>query len=326
MSRMRKLITLNVIIIISLVLVSACSGISQKPQTTTLRISWTLWQGDYTMLVAERMGYFAANGVQVKPVFYAGESESIPDLAGNQLDGGIYTISDTLLASRLVDLKVVMISDQGSQYSIIASPDIKTVNDLRGKRIGLNIHTSSEIFVNDMLKSKRMTSHDVTLVEVSPDEVAKRIPNDIDAGVVWEPYTTEAVKQGKSIVFQDEEESLLIPRVIVFRQSVAEKYPNEVKAFLQAWNSAVLYRTEHPEEALALIQKATNFTVDQLKINGNIKLYTIEDSKKSLAITAGSDYRSIFYMAGFAQDFLLSEGYLSDFPRFNVLLDPTFLQ
>ena len=138
-----------------------------------------------------------------------------------------------------------------------ASPDIKSLNGLRGKRIGLNLHTSSEIFVTDMLKTRFMTANDVTFVEMSPNKVSKNIPNLIDAGLVWEPYTTQALKQGKVVVFQSDPISFMLPKLIVFRTSVIKQRPQDIRAFIQAWDEAVQYRISHPQESLAIIAKAT---------------------------------------------------------------------
>ncbi len=44
-----------------------------------------------------------------------------------------------------------------------------------------------------------MTANDVTYVEMSPDQVSQSIPGQIDAGLVWEPYTSQALKQGKVV-------------------------------------------------------------------------------------------------------------------------------
>jgi NitT/TauT family transport system substrate-binding protein len=304
----------------------ACSGSTPAPRSTPIKIGWTLWQGDYTLLVAYQMGFFREHGVDVQPYLYGSESQGMLDLAGAKLDGGLFTMSDTLLASSLANLKVVMISDQGGQYSVVASPDIKSLNDLRGKRIGLNIHTSSELFIYDMLKTRRITPKDVTYVEMSPDQVVRNIPYQIDAGVVWEPYTSQALKQGKVLVYQNPDESNRIPRLIVFRQSVVEQRSQEIQAFIEAWDEAVQYRINHPEETLSIISKFTGFSASDLNLTGNIKIYTIADNLESFALTAGSDYRSIFYIAGFTQDFLLMEGYLTSFPHFSTLLDPSFLK
>ena len=98
---------------------AACSGVATAPASTPLKVAWTLWPGDYTLLVANQMGYFKKYGVNVQPVRYDSSTQALPDLAGAKLDGGLFTMSDLLLASNLADIKAVFVSDNDGQYSIV---------------------------------------------------------------------------------------------------------------------------------------------------------------------------------------------------------------
>ncbi len=110
MTKMSKSVRLFCSLVI-IWLLAACSGNTSTSTSKPLKIEWTLWQGDYTLLVANQMGYFKKHGVSVEPVRYETVSQAIPDLAGAKLDGGLFTMSDTLLASNLADLKAVLVSD-----------------------------------------------------------------------------------------------------------------------------------------------------------------------------------------------------------------------
>jgi len=322
----KKYTILGVFLIIIICLSASCSSNSPASLSTPLKVEWTDWPGDYTILVADQMGLFKKNGVNVDLIHYDLSTKALPDLAGGKLDGGILTMSDLLLAANLTDIKAVMVSDNGGQYSLVASPDIKTVTDLQGKRIGLNLHTSGEMFVTEMLKTKYLTANEVTFVELSPDQVSASIPNQIDAGLVWEPYTSQAIKQGKVVVFQSDFISSLLPRLIVFRSSVIEQHPQDIHAFLRAWDEAVQYRNTHPQESLSLIANATSKNASQLNITGKITLFSIADNVGLFSNPAGSDPSSIYFLAGTNRDFLVSAGYLTSPPSINSLLDPTFLK
>jgi len=305
---------------------ASCSGTSAAPTPSPLRVEWTLWQGDYTLLVANQMGFFKQHGVDVEPVRYDSSTQALPELAGARLDGGLFTMSDFLLASSLGDMKAVMVSDDKGQYTIIGTPGLTSVRQLRGKRIGINLHTSGEMFVTDMLKTAGMTPNDVTLIETSPEQVIKSNSNTIDAGLVWEPYTTEAIKQGKVVIFQSASDSSLIPNMLVFRNSVLDQRPQDIRAFIQAWNEGVQYRISHPAEALAIISKATGLTTSELKATGNISIYTINDNLNLFANVAGSNPSSIYFIAGMNRNFLVTAGYLTNSLSMSALLDPSFLK
>jgi len=324
MNRKSNLIRFSFVLLFCLL--AACSGSTPTPAPQPLKVEWTTWQGDYTLLVANAMGFFQQHGISVEPVKYESASQSIPDLAAGELDGGLYTMSDVLLASNLADLKGVMVSDNGGVYSVVASTDIGTVRDLRGKRIGLNLHTASEMFVSYMLKSESMNASNVEYVEVSPEQVPTSIPDTIDAGLVWEPYTSQALQMGTRIVYQSSKYSTLTPKMIVFRKSVVEQRPEDIRAFIQAWNDAVNYRLSHPQESLSIISKATSLTPSELKLAGEITIYTIDDNSRLFADNPGTDASSIYFIARFNSDFLINIGYITNPPNIDELLDPSFLQ
>ena len=269
----KKTSPLGLLLVFMVCLSASCSGGSSAPAGKPLKVEWSLWQGDYTLLVANQMGFFKNHGVNVEPVRYESSAQAIPDLAGAKLDGGLFSMSDVLLAASTADLKAVLVSDNGGQFSIVASPDIQSVQALRGKRIGLNLHSSSEMYVSSMLESGRMTSNDVTYVEMSPDQVLKAIPGQVDAGVVWEPYTSQALQQGKNIVYQSAYDSSLIPRLLVFRKALVDQRPNDIRAFILAWEEAVNYRISHPQESLAIISKVTGLSVSNLNLSQEYSIY-----------------------------------------------------
>jgi NitT/TauT family transport system substrate-binding protein len=307
-------------------LASCSAGLSSTPAPKPIKVGWTLWQGDYTLLVANQMGFFKKHGVEVEPVRYESTTQAIPDLAGAKLDGGLFTMNDVLLATNLADLKAVLVSDNGGQYSLVGSPDIQSVQGLRGKRIGLNLHTASEMFVSYMLESARLTSNDVVYVEMSPDQVLNAIPSQVDAGLVWEPYTSQALAQGKKIIYQSTHNSTLIPRLLVFRKALVEQQPDAIRAFILAWDEAVYYRINHPQESLAIISKATGLPSSDPILNSELTIYTVTDNTHLFAENPGTDPSSIYFIAGFNRDFLINIGYITNPPDINALLDPSYLK
>jgi NitT/TauT family transport system substrate-binding protein len=315
---------IGLILVLIIFISASCSGVSQSPAQQPIRIEWTLWQGDYTLLVANQLGYFKKHGVNVEPVRYDSPSQAIPDLAGAKLDGGLFTMNSALLASNLVEVKGVLVTDNGGQYSLVGSPDIKNVNDLRGKRIGFNLHSSSEMFLSYMLSSERMTSKDIVVVEMSPDKVPQNIPGQADAGLVWEPYTAQALEQGNNLVYQSDFYSSLSPKLLVFSKALVDRNPDKVHAFILAWDEAVNYRFSHPQESISIISKATGLPANSLPLTSAITIYTVQENVDLFSSNPGTDPSSIYFIAGFNRDFLVTNGYLTFPIDINAFLDPSF--
>ena len=219
-----------------------------------------------------------------------------------------------------------MVSENGGRYAIVASSDIQSVGDLRGKRIGLNLNTTSELFVSYMLQGQQMTSNDVTFIEMSPSQVSQNIPGQIDAGLVWEPYLSQALAQGKKLIYQSDYYSTLIPRLIVFQKSVIDQRPADIRAFVLAWDDAVNYRISYTQESLAIISKATGLSPSDLTLTSNRTLLTLNSNIKLFANNPGTDPSSIYFIAKFNRDYLVNMGYMTNLPDINTLLDPSFIK
>lgn len=318
--------TIKLLCMLFLLFSAACSGAAPKSAAPILRIEWTNWDGDYTLLIADKLGYFEKNGVNVEPVRYETSPKALTDLAGLELDGGLFSMSDLILGSSLTNLKGVLVSDNGGVFSIVASSDISKVSQVRGKRIALVYHSAGEIYVTNMLKTGRMTFKDVTYVEMPPDQVPAGIPEGADAGVVMEPYTSQAIRAGLTVVYQDPKISALLPRMLVFRKSLVDQYPELIRGFLLAWNEAVAYRTYHPVESLDIIMKATSLPANDVRLSKGTKLYNTQENIQMFTVNREKDPNSIYHIAEVNRDFLLTNGYLTLPPDLDTLLDPSFLR
>jgi NitT/TauT family transport system substrate-binding protein len=308
-------------------LLAACApAVPTESPAPPFRVAWTLREGDYTLLIAQEMGYFEDHGVQVEPVLYDTSLHAIPDISGAEIEGGLMSVGELILASSVSDLKAVLVYDSGPIYSVVASPDIATVADLRGRRLGVNLHTSSGMFLTYMLDRLLPSAGQVQMVEMSPEQVVAGIPDQVDAGLVWEPFTTQALQQGDKILFTSDTYSALVPGMIVFRGPVARQYPDQIRAFLLAWNDAVNYRTSHAPEAMELIAKVTGLPRTQLGISGRDTLYTIDDNVGLFADPAGNDPTSIYYVANFNLNYVIGLGDITTPPDIEAILDPSFLR
>lgn len=316
------------IVMVSLLagLLTACTGSSAATPATPLRFAWTYRESDYTLLLAEQLGLFERYGVRVEPVLYDSYVQARADLVAEVIDGGVFPIGDLILMASKTDLKGILVSDNGGTAAVVASSDIGSIRDLRGKRIGVNLHTSSEMFVTYMLESAGLTSRDVTLIEMNPQDVPANIPQVVDAGFVVEPYTTLSLRQGHRLLYSSERYGSLLPNVVVLRSRVVESQPQQVRAFVKAWAEAAAYRLTYPQEATQMLENTLQRSAGELGISGTVTFYTLEDNRRLFAENPGLDPTSIYYTAQRNLYFLVGLGDITQPLDLNVLLDPAFLE
>ena len=104
------------------------------------------------------------------------------------------------MAAAHPDLRVLLTVAE-YPYRIIArrSAGIARVTDLRGKRVGTQLESSAEFFLDAMLRAEGLTTGDVRLVPfmAHTDSPVSRLPaalraNEIDAVALWEPQASRA--------------------------------------------------------------------------------------------------------------------------------------
>jgi len=320
-------ISKQAVFVLAIIVLAACTGASESKHPP-LKVEWTDWYGDYTMIIAQEKGFFKKHGVEVEPARYKIFSEALPDLTAAKIDGGLFAIGDALAVAGNDSVKAIMVYDSGGTSEVAAVPEIQSVQDLRGKRVGVNIGTYTELFVREMLKSGGLTIGDVTLVNVGPEAIPDKLGKDLEAGYIWEPYTTQAVERGNHVLYGDSENpkvTKIFPDVIVFRSAVTKDRPDDVRAFLAAWSEAVEYRKANPEESNAIIAKVMGYAPEDIVPSGD-EIYTLADNRQFFTETTGQVESTIHQLARLNLDFLITTGAVTNPPDLHQLLDPSFLK
>jgi NitT/TauT family transport system substrate-binding protein len=317
---------LSAVLLISIFLLGACTGAGmQTPAKAPLRVGWSLWPGYYPIAIAKEKGFFDQHGVQVEPVFYSLYNNQPPELASGLLDGALLTLSDSLFDSISSSVKVVLVLDNSSGADqIVASSAVATLQDLRGKRLGVSSATVSGILlIRQMLEQNGIQPSEVEFVEVPPEKVPAAIPSLIDAGYTYDPFTAAALTRGDKVIFTSADAPGLIVDVLAFRTEITRNRPEDVKAFIAAWLEAVQYWKDNPAEGNAIIAKATGLTSAEISAQG-ATLFDLAANQKTFV--QGSDASSVYFTAQKALQFLAINGDVAKPVNVNDLLDPSFLK
>ena len=301
-------------------LVSCTMLEAEKTARPPLRVAYNEWWGDYTLLVAQEKGFFESHGIQVEPVYYDIYSKTHSDLASGQIDAAFIAIGDAINVSRYIHVKAVGISDDGGADAIIAGPEINSVEDLKGKTVGILLGTQYELLITEMLRSANMSPVDVTLVGIDPENALNALNSDqAQAVYAWEPFLSEAVSKGKKIIY---EKKTLFPDLIVFNTSIIENRPEDVQAFLEAWFEAVDYRIQNPQETRSIAAKYLGVNIEDVPPDDSLKLLTLEENK---ALFELDEENSIYDVTRRTSDYLISIGALAQQIDPLELLNPDFL-
>ncbi len=233
---------------------------SQKAEPPTtgqpLRIGVVPWIGDGVYYVAQAKGFFAQEKVNVEFVNVDDFAIAKELLTAGKVDA-IYLTPETVavLNDAGVKLKIVAANDlSAGADGIIATPDIKNIEDLKGKKVAFEIGSTSHFLLSYLLNQKGLTTKDLHVVEaIAPDAGATFVAGKVDAAVTWEPWLSKAAERVGGHLLISSKDAPVIFDMPILRAEVVDSRPQDVKAMLRAVFAAQKWISENKPEEVAKV-------------------------------------------------------------------------
>ena len=151
---------------------------------------------------AEQQGFFKQEGLDVKLEVYDTSEKIFHDLRAGSHQIGMASIESVIAESyKGGKLKLVAGIAKRPPHFIVAQPEIKTLADLKGKKIGVvSMHEGTTFFVADIARAGGFKLEDVTVEAVGGSPTPARLLKErkIDMGLQPYPLSYEAEAQGFS--------------------------------------------------------------------------------------------------------------------------------
>lgn len=200
------------------------------------------------LYVAIERGYFAQQGVEVELITTLGGVSSFAVLAGGRAEVVVGGLGAALFnaAARGLDFKVVgpvhMEKPPVSTPLVVSkraydSGEIRSVKDLRGKRVSVNvIGSATEFWLHSALLRGGLTIDDVQLVAVNfPDVPAALANGAIAAGLLGEPLATLAEEQGQIVRLSEDFVNGVQVTALYYSGEFIRQQPKPAVGFMVAW-------------------------------------------------------------------------------------------
>ncbi len=311
------------LVIVAFILSACGAAAPAASEQLPLKVAWLVFNGYSPFFIAREKGLFQQHGVQVQGVQADTTAAEIIDLSGNAADCALIVFSDAIPASESNDMKIVMVIDStNGADQLIASSDVNSVADLKGKRIGVAFGSYSELFVRQILKINGLTPGDVQLVNVAPENLAGALGKTVDAGHSYDPYTAQAFSKGYKKIASTADVPNLVFDAVACNNSVLKARPNDVRAFVAAWFEALTWWQANLKDGNNIVAQATNQKPEDISTEG-IKLFTLKDNQSAFD---SNNPASLFAAAQQTIDFYATIGALSHAPDLNALIDGSYLK
>lgn len=187
----------------------------------SVKVGYTRTATDIALYVADKRGYFKAEGLDIALVNMQSAAVMIVPMTSGDIDvmagsasAGLYNAVTRGLDIRLVASKVTTPKGFTSQTLIVRkdlfeSGKVKSIADLKGQKIA-NSGTGTAALgtMNRMLKSGGLTLKDVDMVALAFPQMRTALENGaIVAALPAEPVTTQAVNAGLAVKLMGDDEA-----------------------------------------------------------------------------------------------------------------------
>jgi putative hydroxymethylpyrimidine transport system substrate-binding protein len=236
----------------------------------TVLLDWFVNPDHAPLVIAKEGGYFARHGLDVDLVAPADPAAPPRLVAAGQGDVAI-TYEPQLLLQLKEGLPLVrfgtLIETPLNALIVLKDGPVKTLADLKGRKVGYSIAGLGDAFLGAILKSAGLTPADVTPVNVNFNLVTALRAGQVDAAI--DGYRNfELVQLGlegkPGIAFYPEEHGVPPYDELIYVTSTKLKDDPRLGRFLVAIEEATIFLTNHPDEALALFFKAHTDLADEL--------------------------------------------------------------
>jgi ABC-type nitrate/sulfonate/bicarbonate transport system substrate-binding protein len=211
-----------------------------------IRIGYSSISGAYTPIwVAHDAGYFVKEGLQDDIILIPSGTQLAQVTVAGEIDIGSLNGSSAIAAAlQGFDLKIIGNSGNKMVFSLFVRPEFKTVDSLRGKKIGITRFGSApDISVRYALRKYNINpDKDLTLIQLGfmATVAAGLQGGSIEGGVVSPPTQFAVEKAGFRELINITDMDLAFPNpALVAVGSIIKTRPEVIKRFMRAYARGV---------------------------------------------------------------------------------------
>lgn len=219
-------------------LMVSCS-LGQTPKLQPLKIGITTWPGFDVVRYAKSADLFKKHGLEVELIQFENQQDSARAVIRGSLDAAFASLWDVVQVDPGNDKPAVIMVTNISHGAdgIVAQPGIKSVEALRGKRVGAKLGTVNHLILLEALKLHRIKPAEVTIEDVSNESAIELMTKGtLDGAVIWEPLLSDTAKKIKgNIVYTTKEIDSLVIDTLVSRSTAVTAKKAEFTQFVSIW-------------------------------------------------------------------------------------------
>lgn len=262
----------------------------------TLKIAYSDWPGFTIFELAKQKGWFKEAGLDVELSWFE-YGPSMDAFSAGKVDGVTMVATDALVTGAAgAKSKFVALLDysEGSDM-IIGAPGIKSIKDLKGKKVALEATLVEHLLFLRALEDNGMKQSDVELVNTATDKTPETLASGkVSAVGAWYPISGNALKQvsGSKALYTSANAKGLIYDVLAVSPSSYGKHKDEWAKVASIYYKCVDYLKDPKTQKDAIKIMAAKVGVDASDYSKNIPgthFLTLDEAKAAMKKGPGLD-------------------------------------
>jgi NitT/TauT family transport system substrate-binding protein len=253
-----RVVSIMIVFFLSVSIMTLSASASRAQETKSLRIVFVSlsWNNQLPFRIAIAKGFFKDQGLTVEQIFVRGGPTAIAALVSGNVDFASIGGAQAPIRSnaRGLDLQIIASLSNYTNYALLGSKEAKTIEELRGKIIGVTgAGAFSDFAVRIFLKRNNLDpDKDVTLRAIGGTALRAIA---LERGIIAAaPFTAEdtirLLDKGFPMIV-NMNEALRIPQsIFVTRGEMLQKNPDTTKRFLKAVILGMQVAKYHKKEAI----------------------------------------------------------------------------
>jgi putative hydroxymethylpyrimidine transport system substrate-binding protein len=233
-------------------------------------LDWFVNPDHATLLIAQEKGFFAKAGLEVELIAPADPNDPPKLVAAGKMDLAIsYQPQLHVQVDQGLPLRRIatLVSTPLNSLVVLADGPIKSIADLKGKKVGFSVGGFEDALLSAMLGRVGLTLKDVTLINVnfslSPALISGQVDAVIGAFRNFELNQMDIVNHPGRAFYVEEEGVPAYDELIVVAN--AKKLDDDrLPRFVTALENAAQFLINHPKEGWAMFIKGRENLNDEL--------------------------------------------------------------
>ncbi|MDB6062379.1 MAG: NlpA lipoprotein [Verrucomicrobiaceae bacterium] len=294
-----------------------------------LKVGYSDWPGWVAWQVAIEKGWFKEAGVDVQFEWFDYVA-SMDAYAAGKLDAVTVTNGDALVTGANGAKSVMILINDYSNGNdmIVGKPGIKSLKDLKGKKVGVEMGFVDHLLLLNGLEKAGMKESDVTLVNSPTNETPQVLASGgVDAIGAWQPNSGMALKlvPGSKPIYTSADEPGLIYDVLAVNPSSIAAHKAEWQKVVKVWYRVVdyIYDPKTHDDAVKIMASRVGVPAAEYgALMGGTKILKIDEAKT--AYQKGTSFKSIYGSSKLVDDFNVKYEVYKTPQAIDSYIDPSF--